>query len=149
MKKRVLFLCTGNSARSQMAEGLANHDFAGKVEAFSAGTDPQGLNPHAVKVMVEIGIDISGNISDHLDRFTDQAFDYVITLCDDANERCPFFPGGARRLHLGFPDPAAATGDEDEILDSFRGVRDGIREKLQELFAGGHGAGDMTGEKIT
>jgi arsenate reductase len=134
MKKRVLFLCTGNSCRSQMADGIINHDFAGQIEAFSAGTEPHGLNPKAVKVMTEIGIDISDNSSDHLNRFEGQAFDYVITLCGDANDKCPLFVGGVERIHIGFDDPPRATGSDDEIMDVYRLVRDEIRAQLGPFF---------------
>jgi arsenate reductase (thioredoxin) len=134
MKKRVLFLCTGNSCRSQMAEGLINHDFVGRIDAFSAGTEPQGLNPKAVQVMAEISIDISGNSSDHLDKYSGENFDYVITLCGDANERCPLFFGGVKRLHIGFEDPPKAQGPEEEMLIIYRRVRDEIREQLGDFF---------------
>lgn len=137
MKKKVLFLCTGNSARSQMAEGLVNHDFSGAVEVYSAGTDPQGLNTFAVRVMAELGIDISGNISEHISKYEGRPFDYVITLCDDANKNCPVFSGGVKRLHMGFPDPAKATGSDAEILAEFRRVRDEIRERMNDYFRGG------------
>ncbi len=132
--KNVLFLCTGNSCRSQMAEGIASRDFAGRLEAFSAGTDPQGLNPRVVQVMAEIGVDISGQRSDHLSRYEGQSFDYVITLCGDANEKCPLFFGGVKRQHLGFSDPARAQGSEEEIRNEFRRVRDEIRTRLREFF---------------
>jgi len=132
--RRVLFLCTGNSCRSQMAEGLINHDFAGRIEAFSAGTDPHGLNPKAVQVMMEIGIDISGNSSDHISRYEGETFDYVITLCGDANEKCPLFFGGVQRIHIGFDDPPKATGSEEEVLNVYRRVRDAIRERLGDFF---------------
>ncbi|AMV70460.1 arsenate reductase ArsC [Desulfuromonas carbonis] len=134
VKKRVLFLCTGNSCRSQMAEGLVNHDFAGRVAAFSAGTEPHGLNPRAVQVMAELGIDISANSSDHISRYESQPFDYVITLCGDANEKCPLFFGGVRRLHMGFDDPPRARGSEDEVLAVYRRVRDEIRHTMQDFF---------------
>lgn len=134
MKKRVLFLCTGNSCRSQMADGIINHDFAERIEAFSAGTEPHGLNPKAVEVMTEIGIDISGNSSDHLDQFAGQTFDYAITLCGDASEKCPLFVGGVKRIHIGFDDPPRATGTEDEIMNVYRRVRDEIREQLGAFF---------------
>ena len=133
-KKRVLFLCTGNSCRSQMAEGIINHDFADQLEACSAGTEPHGLNPKAVLVMAEIGIDISGNSSDHISRYEHQHFDYVITLCGDANEKCPLYIGGVKRLHIGFADPPKATGTEDEILQVYRRVRDEIRQQLGDFF---------------
>jgi len=134
MKKRVLFLCTGNSCRSQMADGIINHDFADQIEAFSAGTEPHGLNPKAVQVMAEIGIDISGNSSDHLSQYEGQTFDYVITLCGDANEKCPLFFGGVKRLHIGFDDPPKATGTEDEVMNVYRRVRDEIRTQLGDFF---------------
>ncbi|MDY0262993.1 arsenate reductase ArsC [Syntrophotalea acetylenica] len=132
--KRVLFVCTGNSCRSQMAEGLVNHDFAGKIKAFSAGTEPHGLNPKAVQVMAETGIDITTQTSDHLNKYDGQSFDYVITLCGDANERCPLFMGGVKRLHMGFDDPPKATGSSEDVLAVYRRVRDEIREKLAEFF---------------
>ncbi|MEE4252782.1 MAG: arsenate reductase ArsC [Desulfuromusa sp.] len=132
--KRVLFLCTGNSCRSQMADGLINHDFSGEIIAFSAGTEPHGLNPKAVEVMDEIGIDISANSSDHISQYDGQSFDYVITLCGDANEKCPLFYGGVKRLHMGFDDPPKATGTEDEIMTVYRRVRNQIREQLGCFF---------------
>lgn len=132
--KRVLFLCTGNSCRSQMADGIVNHDFAGRIEAFSAGTEPHGLNPKAVQVMAEIGIDISGNSSDHLSKYEGGRFDFVITLCGDANERCPLFFGGVKRLHMGFEDPPKATGTEEEIMNVYRRVRDEIRQQMRKFF---------------
>ena len=132
--KRVLFLCTGNSCRSQMADALVNHDFSGRIEAFSAGTEPHGLNPKAVRVMAELGIDISGNTSDHLSRYEGQSFDYVITLCGDANEKCPLFFGGVQRLHMGFEDPPKVTGTEEEILNVYRRVRDEIRQTMRTFF---------------
>ncbi len=129
--KRVLFICTKNSARSQMAEGLANHDLSGRFEAFSAGTDPSSVHPLAIKVMREIGIDISGHRSKSMDEFSQERFDYVITLCDQANESCPVFFGGTKRLHMGFPDPAAAEGGDEEKRGAFRKGRDQIREDLE------------------
>ncbi len=134
MEKKALFLCTGNSARSQMAEGLVNHDFAGAIEAFSAGTEPQGLNKYAVQVMSELGIDISDNTSEHISKYEGQSFDYVITLCDGANENCPVFFGGVKRLHMGFPDPAKATGSDEDILVEFRRIRDKIRARMNGFF---------------
>ena len=134
MEKKALFLCTGNSARSQMAEGLVNHDFAGAIEAFSAGTEPQGLNKYAVQVMSELGIDISDNASEHISKYEGQSFDYVITLCDGANENCPVFFGGVKRLHMGFPDPAKATGSDEDILVEFRRIRDKIRARMNGFF---------------
>ena len=134
-KLKVLFLCTGNSCRSQMADGLINHDFADRVEAFSAGTDPHGLNPKAVQVMAELGIDISANSSDHLSQYEGQTFDYVITLCGDANENCPLFFGGVKRIHIGFDDPPKTTGSDVEVLNVYRRVRDEIRQQLGDFFA--------------
>ena len=136
MKKRVLFLCTGNSCRSQMADGIINHDFSDSIEACSAGTEPHGLNPKAVAVMAEIGIDISGNRSDHLDQYAEQRFDYVITLCGDADDKCPLFVGGVERIHIGFDDPPRATGTDEEVLNVYRRVRDEIRSDLGRFFRG-------------
>jgi len=132
--KRVLFLCTGNSCRSQMADGIVNHDFAGRIEAFSAGTEPHGLNPRAVRIMNEIGIDIGGNSSDHIGEYEGQRFDYIITLCGDADGKCPTFFGGVKRLHMPFDDPPKATGTEEEIMAVYRRVRDEIRRKLDGFF---------------
>jgi len=134
VKKKVLFLCTGNSCRSQMADGIVNHDFAGRLEAFSAGTEPHGLNPKAVQVMAEIGMDISGNSSDHISKYEGQPFDYVITLCGDANEKCPLFFGGVQRLHMGFEDPPKARGTEEEVMAVYRRVRDEIRQTMRAFF---------------
>lgn len=133
-RKRVLVLCTGNSARSQMAEGLLKNMAGDRFEVFSAGTRPAGLNPLAVSAMREIGIDISGHHSKSVDEFSRQPFDYVITVCDSARESCPIFPGAVERLHYSFEDPAAAQGSEQERLDVFRRVRDQISEKLREFL---------------
>ena len=130
-KQRVLILCTGNSARSQMAEGVLRHLADDRFEVFSAGTKPVGLNPNAVKAMSEIGIDISGHRSKSVDEFTMQQFDYVITVCDSAREACPVFPGTGKRLHESFEDPAAAPRDQQ--LAMFRKVRDQIRVWLDEF----------------
>ena len=134
MKKRVLFLCTGNSCRSQMAQGIINHDFGDKVEAYSAGTSPKGLDSKAIQVMAEFGIDISQNTSDHVSKYKDYFFDYVITLCDDAEKNCPIFLRGAKRIHMGFEDPPEATGSEKEIMNVYRKVRDEIRKTIGEYF---------------
>ena len=128
--KRVLFICTKNSARSQMAEGLINHDLAGKVLAFSAGTEPSSVHPMAVAVMRELGINIFHHRSKSIDEFQEETFDYVITLCSQANEACPVFFGGTQRLHMDFPNPAAVQGSEEEKISAFRKVRDQIREKV-------------------
>ncbi len=130
-KQRVLILCTGNSARSQMAEGLLRHLAGDRFETFSAGTKPVGLNPNAVKAMAEIGIDISAHRSKSVDEFAGEHFDYVITVCDNAKEACPFFPGGGQRLHRGFEDPAAAP--QEQQLQAFRQVRDHISNWLREF----------------
>ncbi len=130
-KRRVLFLCTGNSARSQMAQGLVNAFLGSAWEAFSAGTRPAGfVHPLAVEAMAEIGVDIAGQASKHLNVYRHEDFDLVITVCDDAAKNCPVWLGKGRRLHVGFPDPAAATGTAAERLEVFRQVRDGIRERI-------------------
>jgi len=134
MKKRVLFLCTANSCRSQMAEGIANHFWGDKMEAFSAGTKVSFVNPTAIEVMKEIGIDISKHRSKNLSEFDGQSFDFVITLCGDANETCPLYIGGTKKTHIGFDDPAKATGSREYILREFRRVRDEIKAKLGEYF---------------
>lgn len=128
--KRVLFICTRNSARSQMAEALTNHDLAGQFKSFSAGTEPSTVHPFAVAVMRELGIDISAARSKSLDEFAREKFYYVITLCDQASAACPVFFGGTRKMHMGFPDPAAVKGTENERLEAFRKVRDQIREQV-------------------
>ena len=133
--KRVLFICTHNSARSQMAEGLINHDLAGKVQAFSAGTEPSSVHPLAVTVMKEVGIDISRHRSKSIDEFADEKFDFVITLCDHAAESCPIFFGGVQRIHMGFPNPAAVSGSHEEKLTAFRKVRDQIREEVADFLS--------------
>lgn len=134
MKTKILFLCTGNSCRSQIAEGFARHLKADVLDASSAGTDPKGINPMAVAVMAEVGIDISGQESKHIDSFRDTAFDYVITLCGDARETCPFFPG--KVVHHGFADPpklAEHAKTREEKLVHYRRVRDEIREFIGKL----------------
>ena len=141
-KTKVLFLCTHNSARSQMAEGLLRHLAGERFEVMSAGTEPAHGRPLAVRVMGELGIDISGQESKTLDRYLGEPFDYVITVCDDAKEACPFFPGAAQHLHWSLPDPAAAQGTEDERLEVevFRSVRDRLRHHIEgELLNGKRG----------
>lgn len=128
---RVLFLCTHNSARSQMAEGLLRHLNGNRLEAYSAGIEATHVRPQALRVMSELGIDISGQESKTLDRYLGEPFDYVITVCDDAKKACPFFPGAAQRLHWSLPDPAAAEGTEDERLAFFRSVRDRLRDHIE------------------
>src|ERR687890_2360994 len=137
-RARVLFLCTHNSARSQMAEGLLRHLAGDRFEAMSAGTEATHVRPLAVRAMKEIGVDISGQVSKTLDRYLNEPFDHVITVCDDANEACPFFPGAANRLHWSFEDPSRARGSEEEQLAVFRSVRDRIKDRVQaELVNGG------------
>jgi len=128
--QRVLILCTGNSARSQMAEGLLRHLAGDRFEVQSAGTKPGSVRAEAIAVMKEIGIDISGHRSKHVDEFGSESFDYVLTVCDDAKESCPVYPGHANRLHHSFEDPAAVQGSEEERLSAFRRVRDQIRVYL-------------------
>ncbi len=135
MKKRVLFICTANSCRSQMAEGIVRHYLGDNVEAFSAGIAPTSVHPRAIQAMREIGIDISGQRSKGIDEFGGQQFDYVITLCDSANEQCPLFFGGVKKIHMGFDDPVTAAGSEEEIMAAFRRVRDEIKNRLLEFFA--------------
>jgi arsenate reductase len=133
---RVLFLCTHNSARSQMAEGLLGHLAGDRFESFSAGTEATRVRPEAVEAMREIGVDISGQRSETLDRYLDEPFDYVVTVCDDANESCPVFPGAKRRLHWSFPDPSGVEGRER--LPAFREARDGIQARIEaELLGAG------------
>lgn len=130
-KKRVLVLCTANSARSQMTEGLLRHDHGETFEVESAGTRATFVRPEAIAVMKEIGIDISGHRSKVVDEFADQSFDFVLTVCDNANESCPIYPGHANRIHHSFEDPAAVQGSDEERLASFRKVRDEIRAYLR------------------
>ena len=132
-KKRVLILCTGNSARSQMAEGLLRHDAGHRFEVQSAGTKPGSVRQEAIAVMREAGIDITGHRSKHVDEFAGQHFDYVITVCDNARETCPVFFGKAQQLHRDFDDPAAARGTEEQRLAVFRRVRDELRGYLHDF----------------
>ena len=135
MKKRVLLLCTGNSARSQMAEGLVNHFLSETWEAYSAGTDPAGyVHPLAVQAMAELGIDISEQRSKSVDEFRNTAFDLVVTVCDNAAENCPLWLGKGCVVHIGFPDPAQVTGTQAERLAAFRRVRDQIRWQVLTNF---------------
>lgn len=131
----MLILCTGNSARSQMAEGLLRHDGGESFEVFSAGTHPGHVRPEAIEAMRELGIDISGHRSKSVDEFTNKEFDYVITVCDNAREHCPVFPGASQRIHWSFDDPAAAPGNESARLAEFRRVRDQIRERLKGFIS--------------
>ncbi|MBT9131142.1 MAG: Glutaredoxin arsenate reductase [candidate division WS2 bacterium] len=133
-KKRVLFICTHNSSRSQMAEGLLNYLYGTHYEAYSAGTAPSMVNPYAIKVMREIGIDISNYRSKNIKEFRDRKFDYVVTVCDHAQETCPFYPGALNYIHMGFRDPSAFIGNEDDTTMEFRQVRDEIKEWIEKRF---------------
>jgi len=136
-RKKVLILCTGNSARSQMAEGLLRHDAGDRFEVESAGTQASFVRPEAITVMRELGIDISGHRSKNVDEFDGRPFDYVITVCDNARESCPVFFSKAHKLHHDFKDPAAATGSEKERLAVFRSVRDQLRAYLRDFVSQG------------
>lgn len=125
--KNILVLCTGNSCRSQLAEGYLRHFAKGKAAVYSAGVETHGVNPKAVQVMAEDHIDISGHTSNHVDEYLSVPFDYIITVCDNAKERCPYFPAKAERFHQNFPDPAKAAGNNEEIMGEFRKVRDLIK----------------------
>lgn len=129
---KVLFLCTHNSARSQMAEGLLRHLAGDRFEVHSAGTEATLVRPEAIAAMTEIGVDISEQESKTLERYLKESFEYVITVCDAANEACPVFPGARRRLHWSFRDPSQATGAEEERLQTFRCVRDEIRQRIEK-----------------
>ena len=135
-KLKVLFLCTGNSCRSQMAEGWAHHLKGDQIEAYSAGIETHGLNPRAVQVMAEAGVDISGHRSKHVEELRGVEFDYVVTVCGHASEHCPVFPGKARVIHVGFDDPPRLSVDaatEEERLAPYRRVRDEIRAFVEAL----------------
>jgi arsenate reductase len=131
--KKILVLCTGNSCRSQMAEGYLRYFANGKAEIFSAGVETHGVNPRAIAILQEDGIDISHHTSNNVEEYGDIDFDYVITVCDNARERCPYFPTRAQRFHHNFPDPAKAIGTEEEIMASFRAVREMIKDYAQQF----------------
>jgi arsenate reductase (thioredoxin) len=132
--KNILVLCTGNSCRSQIAHGFLEHFTDGRsVKIYSAGVETHGVNPKAISIMKEVGIDISSNTSNNIDEYFDIDFDFVITVCDNAKERCPFFPTKAVKLHYNFPDPAKAVGSEDEILEQFRIVREMIKDYCEKF----------------
>lgn len=133
--KKVLVLCTGNSCRSQIAEGYLRHFADDKAEIYSAGVETHGVNPRAIATMKEDGIDISKHTSNNIDEYFNIDFDFVITVCDNAKERCPFFPTKAKKFHQNFPDPAKSTGTEEEILDEFRQVRQMIKSYSQHFVA--------------
>ncbi len=134
-KTRILVLCTGNSCRSQMAEGYFRHVGGEKVEVCSAGLNPKGVHPIAIRVMAEVGIDISGHTSNNLTEYLGRQFDYLITVCDNAAANCPVFPGDGQRLHWPFDDPAEARGAEEEILAEFCRVRDQIGRAVVQFVA--------------
>jgi len=125
--KKILVLCTGNSCRSQIAEGYLKQFSAGQASVWSAGVETHGVNPRAIAIMKEDGVDISAQTSNNIEEYRSVDFDYVITVCDHAKERCPFFPSSAQQFHFNFPDPARATGTEAEIMDRFRDVREQIK----------------------
>lgn len=129
--KKILVLCTGNSCRSQIAEGYLRHFAGDKATIYSAGVETHGVNPRAIQTMQEDGIDISHHTSNHIDEYQDVDFDFVITVCDNARERCPYFPSKAQKFHYNFPDPAKATGTEAEIREQFREVRELIKSYCQ------------------
>lgn len=133
-KKKVIFICTHNSARSQMAEGILRDLYGDKFEVFSAGTAPSRINPYAVRVMEEIGIDISGHKSKNLNKFLGTNFDYVVTVCNNAKESCPVFKGGKNYVHKGFRDPSRFRGKDEEILEGFRTIRDEIKSWIEKEF---------------
>ena len=132
--KKFLVLCTGNSCRSQIAEGYLRHFGGDRIDVFSAGIETHGVNPRAIQVMKEDGIDISGHSSNNISEYLDIAFDTIFTVCDHANEKCPYIPGEFLRIHQNFPDPARARGSEDEILEEFRTTRDLIKSYCLDLI---------------
>jgi len=132
-KIKVLFLCTGNSCRSQIAEGWARHLKGDIIEPYSAGVWPVGVNPKTIRVMEEAGVDISGQTSKHVDELLGIDFDYVVTLCDNAREQCPVFPGKAKLIHKGFEDPVAVIGNDEKIMQTFRKTRDDIKAFIETL----------------
>ena len=133
--KNVLVLCTGNSCRSQIAEGYLKYFAGTRAHVYSAGIETHGVNPLAIETMKEDGIDISNHASNNVNEFKDVAFDYIITVCDNANEHCPYFPSDAKRFHQNFPDPAKATGTKEEISEAFRNVRAMIKKYSEEFVA--------------
>ena len=132
-KKNILVLCTGNSCRSQLLHGYIEQLLGDRAVVYSAGIETHGLNPRAVRVMAEDGVDITHHTSNHVDEYTAVPFDYVLTVCDHANEVCPVFPSTAKKLHHNFPDPAKATGTDEEIMQQFRAVRDQVKAYAQDF----------------
>jgi len=135
MKKKILVLCTGNSCRSQIAEGYLRLFAGDRAEVYSAGFETHGVNPRAIETMKEDGVDISKNTSNNIDEYRNIDFDFVITVCDNARERCPFFPTNAKKFHRNFSDPAKATGTEEEIKERFREVRQQIKDYCEKFVA--------------
>src|SRR3954463_8309686 len=133
--KNILVLCTGNSCRSQLAEGYLRHFAGSKAEVYSAGIETHGVNPRAIATMAEDGIDISRHTSNNIDEYREIPFDFVITVCDNARERCPLFPSGAKNFHYNFPDPAKAIGTEEEIARAIRDVREQIKAYSKQFVA--------------
>ena len=133
--KNILVLCTGNSCRSQIAEGYLRHYAGENANVYSAGVETHGVNPRAISIMNEVGIDISNHTSNHVDEYANIEFDFIITVCDNAKERCPYFPSKAERLHYNFPDPAKATGTEEEVMNEFRRVRVLIDEYCKDFVS--------------
>ncbi|HEY9535246.1 MAG TPA: arsenate reductase ArsC [Mucilaginibacter sp.] len=131
--KKVLVLCTGNSCRSQIAEGYLRHFAGDKAMIYSAGIETHGVNPKAIEIMKEDGIDISGHTSNHIDEYSNINFNFVITVCDNAQERCPYFPSNAIKFHHNFPDPAKAEGNAQEVIEQFRQVRDMIKAYAKDF----------------
>jgi arsenate reductase len=138
-KISVLFVCTHNAGRSQMAEALLRMLYGDRYEVYSAGTVPGTMNPYAVKVLAELGYDLLGHRSKHIDEFMEQDLDYVVTVCDSAKEACPYFPGGKHQMHRSFPDPAALSGSDEEVLESVREIRESIKKWLVDTFGGPNG----------
>ena len=134
MKKKILVLCTGNSCRSQMAHGYLNYFGNDDLEVYSAGLETHGVNPRAIAVMREDGVDISDHTSNHVSAYENMDFDFVLTVCDNAKENCPYFPAKVKTFHNNFPDPAKATGSEEQIMNEFRKVRDMIREYTSDVI---------------
>lgn len=133
--KKILVLCTGNSCRSQIAEGYLRKFAGEKASVYSAGVETHGVNPGAISIMAEDGIDISGHTSNHIDEYKDIDFDFVITVCDNAKERCPYFPTNAKKFHYNFPDPGKVTGSEEQITEQFRTVRDMIKTYTDDFVS--------------
>jgi arsenate reductase len=134
MKYKILVLCTGNSCRSQIAEGYLRHFAGEKADIYSAGVETHGVNPKAIATMLEDGLDISGHTSNNIEEYADIDFDFVITVCDNAKERCPYFPSRAQKFHYNFPDPARATGTDEEVKEQFRQVRQQIKDYCRNFI---------------